>query len=58
MSPFKSNEVYSGIERRASIERRVHADRRNLMRYESLGSNRRGQSHRRKEDEFWASESL
>ena len=58
MSPLNSNEVYSGIERRASIERRSHADRRNLMRYESLGSNRRVKTYRRKEDGFWSAESL
>jgi len=58
MSPFKNSETYGGIDRRASIERRNHADRRNLVRYESVGCNRRGQSYRRKEDEFWLGQSL
>jgi len=52
MSPLKSHEAYGGVDRRASLERRSHTDRRNLVRYESLGSNRRAQSSRRKEDEF------
>jgi len=52
MSPLKNHETYGGVDRRASIERRSHAERRNLVRYESQGSNRRTQSCRRKEDEF------
>ena len=53
MSTLKSSDTYGGIERRASVERRVRADRRNLMRYESVGSNRRAQVYRRTEDELW-----
>ena len=53
MSPLKNSDAYAGVDRRASLERRNHADRRNLVRYESLGCNRRAQVYRRKEDESW-----
>lgn len=53
MSFLKNSEAYGGVDRRASMERRRHADRRNLVRYESIGSNRRAQDCRRKEDAFW-----
>jgi len=58
MSPFKSSKAYGGIDRRASIERRSVSERRNLMRYESVGSNRRLDAYRRKEDGFWLKQKL
>jgi len=58
MSPLKRSEAYGGVDRRASIERRGQADRRNLLRYESVDSNRRTRQNRRKEDEFWLARNL
>lgn len=53
MSSSESRKIYTGIDRRASSERRGSMDRRNLVRYESVGSERREQIYRRKEDAFW-----
>ena len=58
MSPLKSNKAYAGIDRRALMERREGVDRRNLIRYETVGSDRRLQSYRRKEDDFWHNKRL
>jgi len=41
---------YKGLERRSSGERRDHVDRRNLVRFESIGSDRREDESRRDED--------
>ena len=50
-----SNKPYGGIERRGNFERRSGADRRNLVRYEAIGSDRRLTQHRRTEDAVWSS---
>jgi len=55
MSAVKSQKTYKGVDRRGSMERRSGQDRRNLMRYEAVGSERRNQDCRRKEDFFWNS---
>jgi len=41
---------YKGLDRRSSSERRDHLDRRNLVRFESIGSDRREDDPRREED--------
>ena len=41
---------YRGLDRRSSSERRDHLERRNLVRFESLGSERREGESRRDED--------
>lgn len=46
---------YAGIDRRGNFERRGGVDRRNLVRYESIGSERRLTPHRRTEDAIWSS---
>lgn len=58
MSPLNSSKAYGGIDRRASIDRRDALERRNLVRYESIGSNRRTDLIRRKEDVFWLAQKL
>lgn len=58
MSPFISRKVYGGIDRRSSSDRRAMFERRNLIRYESVGSNRRVDQIRRKEDMFWLAQKL
>ncbi len=50
MSPLESSKPYTGLERRAIFKRRAGLERRNLIRYESIGIDRRGHSVRRKED--------
>lgn len=58
MSPLKSSKAYGGVDRRASIDRRGMLERRNLRRFESVGSNRRTDLVRRKEDVFWLAQKL
>jgi len=41
---------YKGLDRRSSSDRRDHLDRRNLVRFESIGSDRREDESRRDED--------
>lgn len=55
MAPLVSSKPYAGIDRRGNFERRVGVDRRNLVRYESIGSDRRNKSFRRSEDLAWSS---
>lgn len=55
MSPMTSSKAYAGINRRSSAERRKVSDRRNLIRYESIGCDRRVQALRRIEDAYWIS---
>jgi len=50
MAPLKRSRIYAGIDRRATFERRKSMDRRNLVRYEAIGSDRRNMSARRTED--------
>lgn len=50
---LKSSRTYKGIDRRATSERRGGVDRRNLIRDESAGNDRRVMPCRRKEDVFW-----
>jgi len=53
--PLMSSNPYGGIDRRGNFERRSGADRRNLVRYEAIGSDRRLTQHRRAEDAVWSS---
>lgn len=53
MSALKANKAYTGIDRRTMADRRNGSERRNLVRYESIGSDRRMTSYRRREDAFW-----
>lgn len=55
MPPLVRSNPYTGIDRRGNFERRLGADRRNLVRYESIGSDRRNKSFRRSEDVAWSS---
>lgn len=58
MAPLMSDSTktpYAGIDRRGNFERRSGVDRRNLVRYESIGSDRRLTPHRRTEDAIWSS---
>ncbi len=45
-------DVYMGVDRRQCSERRRGIERRDLVRFDSLGSERRVLNHRRKEDTF------
>ena len=53
LSGYTSTETYNGLERRANSERRIGQDRRNLIRFESFGIDRREGDTRRKEELFW-----
>ena len=54
LSGYSSIETYKGLERRSNSERRIGKDRRNLIRFESFGSDRRENGGpRRKEELFW-----
>jgi len=53
MPLMKSCKAYAGVNRRSAAERRKVSDRRNLIRYESIGSDRRAQALRRDEDAYW-----
>ena len=55
MAPLMSRKPYAGIDRRSRFERRRGMDRRNLVRYESVGSDRRAEPFRRAEDAAWSS---
>ena len=55
MAPLERRKSYTGIDRRGNFERRLSADRRNLIRYESVGCDRRNNSFRRAEDMAWSS---
>lgn len=48
----QAGKVYMGLDRRSNHDRRGGHERRNLVRFESLGADRRVQSYRRKEDVF------
>ena len=48
-----ANRGYSGLERRSSMDRRYGRERRNLIRFESFGSDRREGLYRRYEDLQW-----
>ena len=50
---YAYNETYQGLERRSSSERRRGRDRRNLIRFESYGCDRRYGQTRRQEELFW-----
>jgi len=52
-SQANDKKAYTGIDRRSSAERRTGIDRRDLFRYESIGSDRRTTYCRRNEDVFW-----
>ena len=55
LSSYTPSETYKGLERRSNSERRMAKDRRNLIRFESFGSDRRADiGPRRQEELFWA----
>ena len=53
LTTYTPNETYQGLERRSSSDRRIGRDRRNLIRFESFGSDRRYEKPRRQEELFW-----
>ncbi len=53
MTALHANKAYTGVDRRSMANRRGGSERRNLVRYESIGSDRRMTSYRRREDAFW-----
>lgn len=53
MSLSHEKAAYQGLDRRSCCERRSGVERRNLVRYEALGSDRRERLLRRKEDKLW-----
>lgn len=55
MSVSHEKAVYQGLDRRSSCDRRNGGERRNLVRYEALGSDRRERLLRRREDMLWLS---
>lgn len=56
MATLMSSKPYAGLDRRGRFERRDGMDRRNLIRYEAFGSDRRvEQQQRRLEDAVWLS---
>lgn len=55
MSVSHENAAYQGLDRRSSCDRRNGGERRNLVRYEALGSDRRERVLRRREDMLWFS---
>lgn len=52
MNTQQVGSVYTGKDRRVAMDRRSGLERRNLVRYESIGSDRRVQPYRRKEESF------
>jgi hypothetical protein len=50
---YTSSEPYQGLERRSISERRMGRDRRNLIRFESFGCDRRYDQLRRQEERLW-----
>ncbi len=57
MTTKTSAKVYTGVDRRNRMDRRSGLERRNLVRFESIGTDRRVQSYRRQEDSYWVSHS-
>lgn len=55
MSVPQQKAAYQGLDRRSCCDRRNGGERRNLVRYESLGSDRRERVLRRREDMLWFS---
>lgn len=53
MSDTHEKTAYQGLDRRSSFDRRNGGERRNLLRYESLASERRERMLRRREDVLW-----
>jgi|GEM_PF-5655177 len=53
MSVSHEKTTYYGLDRRSSCDRRTSGERRNLVRYEALGSDRRERMLRRREDMLW-----
>jgi hypothetical protein len=53
MSVSQEKAAYRGLERRSSCDRRIDGERRNLVRYDALGSDRRERMLRRREDMLW-----
>ena len=53
LSRYSSRNRYKGLERRSHSERRIGRDRRNLIRFECYGSDRRAGYPRRGEEMFW-----
>lgn len=53
MSVSYEKSTYHGLDRRSSCDRRSGAQRRKLVRYEALGSDRRERVLRRREDTVW-----
>ena len=51
-SEISENVPYNGLDRRSSMDRRGHPDRRNLVRFEALGSDRRQAESSRREEEL------
>ena len=49
-SNTSKNTEYKGLDRRSSADRRDHLERRNLVRFETLGSERRLGDCRREEE--------
>ena len=54
-SRTNADDQYKGLDRRSSTNRRDHFDRRNLVRFESLGSDRRdgGDDESRREEDLF-----
>lgn len=55
MSVSHQKAAYQGLDRRSCCDRRNGGERRNLVRYEALGSDRRERVLRRREDMLWFS---
>lgn len=53
MSVSHEKVAYHGLDRRSSCDRRSGGERRNLLRYDALGSDRRERMLRRREDVLW-----
>jgi len=53
MSVSHEKLAYHGLDRRSSCDRRSGGERRNLLRFEALGSERRERMLRRREDKLW-----
>ncbi len=53
MSVSHEKATYQGLDRRSSCDRRNGGERRNLVRFDALGSDRRERVLRRWEDKLW-----
>lgn len=53
MSVSHKKAAYQGLDRRSSCDRRNGSERRNLVRFDALGSDRRERVLRRWEDKLW-----